>query len=91
RTSYTTGSTTVGPKSITGFFSTLTFGGFYVSKPWADYEGILWSTADDRVAWYATATAKGNAFANMENLIASASKKIGRRLVADGVFQKMKR
>lgn len=60
-----------------------------ISKPWANYEVVLWSTSDGKVAWYATAASGGNARARWDDLINSASSKAVSKLISDGVFQKL--
>lgn len=88
QTSHTTGSATVTGNTVTGSSTTRTSGGYNVSKPWANYEAVLLSTSDGRVAWYATAASGGNAFAGWEDLIKSASNKTVSKLVSDGVLRK---
>jgi hypothetical protein len=89
QTSHTTGSATVIGNRVTGSSTTQTYGGYNISKPWANYEAVLWSTADGRVAWYATAASGGNAFAGWDDLISSASSKTVSQLVSDGVLRKL--
>ena len=86
QTTHTTGSAKVSGNTITGSSTTQTYGGYNISKPWAAWEAILRSTADGRVAWYATAASGGNAFAGWDDLIRSASTKTVAKLIADGVL-----
>jgi hypothetical protein len=91
QTSHTTGSGTVFGNTVTGSSTTQTYGGYNINKPWANYEVVLWSTSDGKVAWYATAASEGNAFAGWDDLISSASSKAVSKLVSDGVFRKLSR
>lgn len=91
QTSHTIGSATVSGNTVTGSSTTRTSGGYNISKPWANYEAVLWATSDGKVAWYATAASGGNAFAGWDDLISSASSKTVSKLVSDGVFRKLGR
>jgi len=85
QSSYTTGTASVSGNTVTGSSTTQTYGGYNVSKPWANLEAVLWSVADGQMAWYATATSKGNAFADWDDLIRSAAGKTASQLRADGI------
>jgi len=86
QTTQTTGSAYVFGNTITGSSTTQTYGGYSIGKPWAGFESILWSTADGKVAWYATGTSGGNAYAGWDDLIRSASGKTISKLADDGIF-----
>jgi len=75
--------------SVNGSITTTTHGGYNVSLPWANYEVILRSTSDNKVAWYATALSGGSQFANWHDLINSASIRTASELVSDGVLQQV--
>jgi len=82
QTSHTTGTATVTGNTVTGSSTTQTYGGHDVNKPWANFEADLWSRVDKKIAWYATASSGGNAFANWNDLIASAANKAVSRLLS---------
>ncbi|MGB9430155.1 MAG: hypothetical protein WCC11_09845, partial [Gammaproteobacteria bacterium] len=79
-TAYTNG-------TVNGSSTTHTYGGFSIHKPWASFQATLWSTADNKIAWYATADSRGGGFAKWDDLIESAAEKTAKKLVADGVLQ----
>lgn len=87
QTTHTTGSAQIFGNKITGSSTTETYGGYNVNKPWANYEAIFWSISEGKVAWYATATSGGNAFANWNDLINSACGKTIKKLAADGIIR----
>ena len=86
-TTYITGSASVYGNTVYGSSTTQTFGGYNFLKPWASFQAILYSTSNDKVAWYATADSKGNAFAKWDDLIESAAERTAKKLVKDGVLQ----
>lgn len=86
QSSSTTSNAHITGNTIQGSSKTQTYGGYNVNKPWASFEATLWSTADDQVAWYATAESGGNAYAGWDNLIKSAAGKTISRLISDGVL-----
>ena len=86
----TTGSATIIGNTVDVSSTTHTYGGYEITKPWATFEAILWETSQGKVAWYATAASRGNAFAEWADLISSAANKTVNKLVADGVFPKRK-
>jgi len=86
KSSHTTGNAHFYGNTVVGSSRTYDFGGFSVAKPIASYEAVLQSTEDGSVLWYATAKSKGNAFADWENLIKSASGKVVNKLVAEGLL-----
>jgi hypothetical protein len=88
QSSYTTGSATTSGGTVMGSSTTRTYGGYSVDKPWANYEAMLQSRSDGKVAWYATATSRGNAFAGWSDLINSATSATVGKLVLDGVLEK---
>lgn len=69
---YTTANVHIHGNSATGSSTTTEFGGFDLSQPWADYEAILRSTVENKVAWYATAGSRGSAFSEQKDLLLSA-------------------
>jgi hypothetical protein len=87
QSSYTTGTATVHGNTVSGSSTTQTYGGYDVSKPWANYEATLYSTSDGKVAWYATAESTGNAFADWSDLINSVCGKTVNKLTADGLVR----
>lgn len=86
-TTYTTGSASVYGNTVYGSTTTQSVGGFSVLKPWASFQAILYSAANDKIAWYGTADSSGNAFAKWDDLIESAAEKTAKKLVADGVLR----
>lgn len=46
-------------------------GGYTMSKPWADFETILYDVSNGRMVWIATAHTHGNAYANRNTVIGS--------------------
>lgn len=86
-TTYTTGSASVYGDTVYASSTTQTFGGYNFLKPWASFQAILYSTSNDKIAWYATADSKGNAFAKWDDLIESAAERTAKKLVNDEVVQ----
>jgi hypothetical protein len=89
QTTVSSGSATVTGNTIAGTATTQTFGGYNVTKPWAQYEAVFWAIADAKVAWYATAQADGSAYSRWDDLIKAAAKKTVGKLVSDGVVPKV--
>jgi hypothetical protein len=87
QTTQTTGRATVSGNTVSGSSTTRTYGGYSISKPWANYEAVLWSTSDGKIAWYATAASVGNAFADWDDVITSAASKTASKLVSDGALR----
>lgn len=86
RTTQTTGTAYINGNTVTGSSKTQEYGGYSLSKPWANYEVVLRSTENGSVAWYATAVSKGDVFTDWDNLIKSASGKTVNRLVDEGLL-----
>ena len=87
---YTTASATVYENTVTGSSTTRTYPGYDIESPWVNLRASLWSVADGKNAWYATATSSGD-FVGWNDLIRSAAGKTVSNLVADGVFRSAKR
>lgn len=87
QTTRTTGSASVIGNTVTGQATTRTYGGYNVAKPWAGFEVVLYSVARDQQAWYANASAGGNAFSSWNDLIDAASAKSVARLIEDGILR----
>lgn len=85
--SHTNISAWISGNTVSGSSTTMTYGGYRIGKPWANFEAILWSVADDKVAWYATAITKGYAYNDWGDLVKSASSKTIRKLIADEIFR----
>ncbi|MEK9509019.1 hypothetical protein WI460_12555 [Gemmatimonadota bacterium Y43] len=86
QTTRTTGSATVMGNTVSGQTTSRTYGGYNVSKPWAGFEVVLYSVPLDQQAWYANASAGGNAFSDWGDLINAASESSVERLIDDGVL-----
>lgn len=89
-TLHTKGSATVIGDTVIGSSTTKIEGGYNIRLPWANYEAVLLSTSDGKVAWYATAASNGGASAMWSDLIISASSETVSKLISDGVFRKLK-
>jgi hypothetical protein len=63
--------------------NTMTNGGYYVSKPWARYSLQLFDANTGDVVWFATASSRGNAFANWGTLMNSVASKTVKKLFQD--------
>lgn len=64
-----------------------TTGGYYVSKPVVNFESALFATENSKLAWIATSTTKGNAFAKIGNLAASLGRNIIENLIEEGLVR----
>jgi len=84
---YTTTTADIFGNTITGSSSTYTTPGYKINKPWSNYEAMLWSVKDSKVAWYATESSKGNGFANWDDLIKSATHKTVKNLSSSSIFR----
>jgi len=84
--SHTTGSASVSGNTVSGSSTTTTYGGYDIKKPWADYQVLLWATADSTTVWYATASSNGNGYAGWDDLIHSAADKTVSELSAAGLL-----
>lgn len=67
---------------------TTTYGGYTVSKPWAQFGAKLFDVSNGQNAWVASAFTGGNAYANFNTLIDSFCGKTVEQLIKDGVVRK---
>jgi hypothetical protein len=86
-TTYVTGSAYSYGNTVSGTATAHTYGGFSVHKPFASYTITLFSIVDNKMAWYATAQSRGNAFASWDDLIEDAADECIDKLIDDGVLQ----
>jgi hypothetical protein len=87
-TTYVTGTAYSYGNTVNASTTSQTFGGFSIHKPWANLEITLFSIADNKIAWYATGQAHGNAHASWDDLAVSAADECVEKLLDDGVLQK---
>jgi hypothetical protein len=69
---------------------TTTDGGYTISKPWAKYEVKLFDAENGQNAWLASASTKGNAYANSNTVVNSFSSKTIDQLKNDGLIIEIK-
>lgn len=67
--------------------TTTTYGGYTVSKPWAQFDAKLFDASNGQNAWMASAFTGGNAYANYNTVVNSFCDKTVEQLVNDGVVQ----
>jgi hypothetical protein len=65
--------------------SSVRSGGYDMKKPWARYTAQVFDVARGGVVWVATMKSKGNAYANMKDVLESMTTSTLERLQADGV------
>lgn len=87
-TSYTTWAAYISGNMVNGSATTQTFGGYSTQEPWINFEVILWSITDNKVAWYATASTTGHEAAQWDDLINATSEKAESDLLDDRVFKR---
>jgi hypothetical protein len=68
--------------------TTRTYGGYNVSKPWAHFDAKLYDVSRGDIAWVASATTGGNAYANFNTVVNSFCGKTVEQLIKDGVVRK---
>lgn len=68
--------------------TTTTYGGYTVSKPWANFDAKLFDVSNGQNAWVASAFTGGNAYANFNTVINSFCGKTVEQLIKDGVVKK---
>lgn len=84
------GNTAYGNAQANTQYTTQALGGGYINKPWAQYQTSLWETQDEKVVWYASGNASGNAFSNFDDLIQDAAEDTIGHMMDDGVMQEQK-
>ena len=87
QTATTQGTATVSGNTVTGRATTQTYGGYYVNKPWAQFDASLFDLASGKNVWVASMSSKGNAFAGWDDLARSMAKKTAARLVKDRIVK----
>jgi hypothetical protein len=87
QTTSTEGTATVTGNAVSGRSTTTSSGGFYVEKPWAQFEANLHDVVSGDVLWLAQMNSGGNAFAGWDDLIRSMAKKTSEQLQKDGVIR----
>ncbi len=68
--------------------TTTTYGGYTVSKPWAQFEAKVFDVSNGQNAWMASAFTKGNGYANFKTVVNSFCGKTVEQLIKDGVVKK---
>ena len=68
--------------------TTTTYGGYTVSKPWANFNAKLFDVATGQTAWVASAFTGGNAYAGVNTVVNSFCGKTVEQLTKDGVIKK---
>ncbi len=95
-----TGSSTQTEGSVSVYGNTATYreksrttkyGGYTVSKGWAEFDVKLYDVSNGQCAWVASAFTGGNAFANFNTIINSFCFKTVEQLIKDGVVKKVVR
>ena len=86
-TTTTQGTAAVSGNTVSGRSTSTTSGGFYVDKPWAQYEAALHAMSSGNVVWIASMTSRGNAFADWGDLARSMAKETSEQLLKDGVVK----
>lgn len=67
---------------------TTTYGGYTITKPWAQFDAKLFDVSNGQNAWIASTFSGGNAYANFKTVINSFCGKIVEQLIKDGVVIK---
>jgi hypothetical protein len=83
QTSTLTGS--VNPATGDVWATSTTYGGYTMSKPWADYVVELIGLRSGDVVWIGYSETRGNAFADSKTLMRSLADKTADQIVKDGV------
>jgi len=83
QTSTLTGS--VNPATGDVWATSTTYGGYSMSKPWADYVVELIGLRSGDVVWIGYSETRGNAFADSKTLLRSLADKTADQIVKDGV------
>ncbi|MDH3890932.1 MAG: hypothetical protein OEV49_07585 [candidate division Zixibacteria bacterium] len=65
---------------------TTTSGGYNIHKPWASFVAELYDVNTGEPVWYATASTRGNAFANFKNVVRSMGEKTVTMLAKDSLL-----
>lgn len=86
QSSYTRGTATVQGNTVQGSSTTKTYGGFYGSKPWANFDAKIYDVSSGTLVWTATARSGGNAYANTADLINSFARKTVETAKEDGIL-----
>ncbi len=68
--------------------TTQEYGGYYVDKPWANFEASMFDTKTFEKIWYATAKTKGNALANWKTVVRSMAGQTVAKLAEDNIIGK---
>lgn len=65
--------------------TTTTYGGYTLSKPWAQFQARLYNVSNGENAWVASAFTSGNAYASFNTILNSFCAKTVEQLITDGM------
>jgi len=87
QTTTTRGSATVTGNTVSGTATTSTYGGYNITKPWAEFDATLIDLTTKSVVWIARMSSRGNAFADWKDLTWSMAQETSSQLKKDKIIK----